>query len=265
MSFNLPVAPSYQKKTDGFCYTLQTTVKIQKPQFLVVMLNCRFVWCLAQAECQGKRSKAYSWLWSKEQRSRIRLADGVFSDWWNEIQLPGKKENIIIYSYLFSELYKILVVCRCLMSPCGYLINNTLVQLNTASIHILWATFLIPFPYAVVPGSVFLPLPSASHASVVRMPLMCQTVVGKVVKLQLLTSIFLFKGQCLCIGEGVWLYYPSQEAGPHPTFIWKLVKHFGWRFLVPLDYVLVSYCVSVCILLAHGLFSCSWWVGGLII
>lgn len=67
----------------------------------------------------------------------------------------------------------------------------------------LWATFLILFPYAVVPESVFLPLPSASDASVVSIPLMCQTLATTTMKLQLLTNSFLFKGQYLCMGKSM--------------------------------------------------------------
>lgn len=37
----------------------------------------------AEWKVARERGKAYSWLWSKEQRSENRLAAGVFNDWWN--------------------------------------------------------------------------------------------------------------------------------------------------------------------------------------
>jgi len=81
--------------------------------------------------------------------------------------------------------------------------NKRLDQQNTASTKTLWATFLIRFPYAVVPESVFLLLPSAFHASVVSIPLMCETLVTNTVKLQLLTNSFPFKGQYFYTGKSM--------------------------------------------------------------
>lgn len=108
---------------------------------------------------------------------------------------PLTKRKVLQFTVTCCALCKILVVCRCLMSPCGCIINKRLVRHNTASMTVLYGLHcLFPFHMQLCWNQYSCHFPSASDASAVSAPLMCQTLVTNTSKFQLLTNSFLLKG-----------------------------------------------------------------------
>lgn len=167
-------------------------------------------------------------------------------------QYKGKCYNLRLP--IVWVIYKILVVCRCLMSPCGYIINKRLVQQNTASIKILRGLeFLLFFHMQLCHNQ------SSCCFSVLLMPQLSVSYWCAKPQIVMLWSFscwqmaFYSKGNLSARVRLNVTLRPKKRTGkiiPHPNFVLKLMKLFGLRFwcsYLLLDYILVSYCISVCL------------------
>lgn len=167
-------------------------------------------------------------------------------------QYKGKCYNLQLP--VVWAIYKILVVCRCLMSPCGYIINKRLVQQNTPSIKILHGLEFLPFFHIQLCHNQYsccFPVPRMPQLSVSYWRAKPQIVM--LWSFSCWQMAFYSKGNLSARVRLNVTLHPKKMMGkiiPHPNFVLKIIKLFGLRFLCSyllLDYILVSYCMSICL------------------